>query len=65
MKPSIDQVLTNSPGRLCRSADLGVALGDVDRLDAQVAHQPAPAVPLARHLARAAGVGGDVKQPPP
>ena len=34
-KPSIDQVLTNSPGSLGRSRDLRVALGDVDDLDAE------------------------------
>ena len=43
-KPSTDQVLTNTPiGFGCFGA-LGVALGDVDALDAEVARQPRPAL---------------------
>ena len=41
-KPSIDQVLTNSPTSLGCVRDLGVALGDVDHLDAEVARQLRP-----------------------
>ncbi len=41
-KPSIDQVLTNSPGTLGLDRNLGVALGDVDDLDAEIARELGP-----------------------
>ena len=62
-KPSIDQVLTNSPGCLGDVGDLRVALGDVDDLDAEVA---APGSPSSARSVGAAvstpGVAGDVQQ---
>ena len=41
-KPSTDQVLTNISARLGVARALGVALGDVDALDADAPHQAAP-----------------------
>ena len=43
MKPSIDQVLTNSFGRFGRSRRLRVALGDLDQGDAEIARERRPA----------------------
>ena len=44
MKPSTDQVLTKTSRGFGLDRALGVALGDVDALDAEVAHQPRPAL---------------------
>ncbi len=42
--------------------DLGVALGDMDRLDAQILSQRRPALAVRRDRGLAAGIGGDLEQ---
>ena len=63
-KPSIDQVLTNSPGRFGCSGHLRVALGDVDHLDAELARQRGPLRPRSAgdHRDRRPVSRGDVQQ---
>ena len=64
-KPSTDQVLTNTFMRLRVAGALGVALGDVDALDAERHGEPAPIRRgFAGSAASIAEIAGDVDAAP-
>ncbi len=57
-RPGVDE----DAARLRVAGALGVALGDVDALDAEALHQPAPALAVCGFLHGDAGVARDVEQ---